>query len=331
MKFLFSIVALAVLLSCSQARDAPDKGLVRVTWKEIHEGVLLKHYSPSNRKAWRISYDAVTGSFACPSCDSSLPFVVYSHGFNGLADERWANLYNDRNVILIDWGILASPKHIPVYDAAAQNCIDVGRYIGKMLSALCNNLGITGVQIRLMGHSLGGHVIGNAGRTFQKERPGDIISRLTALDPAGPRWVNGPMARAIPELYQNRLRHTDGAFVDVIHTNAAYRPCLVCAGPRFGDLHQLGHADFYVGKGHYVAGIQPSCKGKPTPSICSHMMAIEYMMNTVKDNKKYAANECSTIELCKKMKVVSGGVPVNMGEAFVKPTKRTLYYVNPTL
>ena len=39
---------------------------------------------------------------------------------------------------------------------------------------------------------------------FVIHRPGDIISRISALDPAGPRWVDGPIIPAIPVLHRNR-------------------------------------------------------------------------------------------------------------------------------
>jgi len=314
-------------------QDEINRQLVRNTWKEVKDNVFLKHYSPSNRKPVRITFDAVTRKFSCKHCDRNLPFILYSHGFNGVADDRFAELYNTSNVILIDWGILASPKHIPVYDAAAHNCIDVGRYVGRMLVALCSHLNIRGSQIHLIGHSLGSHVIGNAGRTFQSERPGDMIGRISALDPAGPRWVEGPVLAAIPTLHRHRLRYTDADFVGVIHTNAAYKPCIlqcISSTKYCGDLHQLGHADFYVGQGKNVAGIQPACVGRKLDAfICSHSMAIEYWLDSVADRTKYIGQQCSNIDECKAMRVLPGGYVTNMGEAAVKPSKRMVFYVNP--
>ena len=58
---------------------------------------------------------------------------------------------------------------------------------------------------------------------------GCIYKRVVAgLDPAGPRFVDGPFVDRIPELGVNRLSEEDAAFVDVIHTNGGFEPCIVC-------------------------------------------------------------------------------------------------------
>jgi len=210
----------------------------------------------------------------------------------------------------------------------------MGSYVGKMLVALSNELGVAGSRIHLIGHSLGAHLSGNAARTFTKERNGEQIGRLTALDPAGPRWVDGQKVRAIPELYDNRLRYTDAAFVDVVHTNADLSPCLVGCDPvAFGDLHELGHADFYVGnvKNGKVALLQPGCSWswrKPWDLKigCSHGRAIKYYQATFVDGHKYPGWKCSSLGNCLKG-VVNKGEVNYMGEQAKKPAKRSLYYV----
>ena len=47
--------------------------------------------------------------------------------------------------------------------------------------------------------------MGKAGRVYW-EVVGESIARITGLDPAGPRFVDGPLVGAIPELNENRLR-----------------------------------------------------------------------------------------------------------------------------
>ena len=39
------------------------------------------------------------------------------------------------------------------------------------------------------------------------------------MDPAGPRFVDGPFLSAIPELADNILTKESAVFVDIIHTN----------------------------------------------------------------------------------------------------------------
>lgn len=65
-------------------------------------------------------------------------------------------------------------------------------------------------KISLVGHSLGAHIAGIAGkRVYKLTRK--RLSRITALDPAGPCFSNVSSA--------NRLDRTDALYVDVIHTN----------------------------------------------------------------------------------------------------------------
>ena len=45
-------------------------------------------------------------------------------------------------------------------------------------------------HVHLVGHSLGAHLMGNAGRTFAKAS-GRKVDRVTALDPAGPGFIEG--------------------------------------------------------------------------------------------------------------------------------------------
>ena len=51
---------------------------------------------------------------------------------------------------------------------------------------------------------------------------------MLGLDPAGPRFVDGPYVDAIPELADNILTKESANFVDIIHTNGGFEPCVVC-------------------------------------------------------------------------------------------------------
>ena len=108
----------------------------------------------------------------------------------------------------------------------------------------------------MVGHSLGAHLMGKAGRTFTNQLPSHpLIGRVTGMDPAGPRFFDGPILSAIPELAENILTPESAQFVDVIHTDGALKPGAVWLPPRLGALVQLGHIDFYPSGG----SIQPGC------------------------------------------------------------------------
>ena len=104
---------------------------------------------------------------------------------------------------------------------------------------------------------------------------------MAGLDPAGPRFVDGPFVDRIPELGANRLSEEDAAFVDVIHTNGGFEPCIVCpnrepsparARPssscvlcsvHAGAILQLGHMDFYPDGGSVQSGCVLGSQARP--------------------------------------------------------------------
>lgn len=66
-------------------------------------------------------------------------------------------------------------------------------------------------KIYIVGHSLGSHIAGVAGKKVH-ELTGKLLGRITALDPAGPCFSNISPS--------GRLDKTDAEYVDVIHSNA---------------------------------------------------------------------------------------------------------------
>ncbi len=71
------------------------------------------------------------------------------------------------------------------------------------------------------------------------------MDRITGLDPAGPGFVHGPVFKADEWQNANRLGPDAAVFVDVIHTHGSLWPAVVFGNTKFGDLNQLGHADYY--------------------------------------------------------------------------------------
>ncbi|XP_023955086.2 pancreatic triacylglycerol lipase-like [Bicyclus anynana] len=118
----------------------------------------------------------------------------------------------------------------------------IGTRLGQVLAATLSN-GQDPSLIHIIGNSLGGHIAGFAGKAFTSIT-GKLIGRISGLDPAGPCF-----SHVHPDL---RLKHTDAAYVDVIHTNAGI----------FGIRDALGHKDFYPNRGT----MQPNCMLQS----CSH-------------------------------------------------------------
>ena len=65
-------------------------------------------------------------------------------------------------------------------------------------------------DFHLIGHSIGAHIAGFAGKTSTKGT-GQMIQKISGLDPAGPCFFNEPS--------DLRLSKTDANFVDVVHSD----------------------------------------------------------------------------------------------------------------
>ncbi|MCL4124859.1 UNVERIFIED_CONTAM: hypothetical protein GTU68_060683 [Idotea baltica] len=89
-----------------------------------------------------------------------------------------------------------------------------------------------------MGHSLGAHLSGLAGKYVSSGQ----IDRVSGFDPAGPLFYD--------KSSDERLDPSDASFVDVIHTNSCpvYTSCAGLAQP-------TGNVDFYPNGGVH----QPGC------------------------------------------------------------------------
>merc|ERR1712168_1619467 len=275
--------------------------------------------------------------------DSSKPIKLYTHGYGGNAKyrgtkfvEQWMAAYNkDVNVILVDWQELAKQEQFKsidnyFYDSAARNSIDTGEYLGYCFAALSELHPTVELDYHLVGHSLGSHVVGKAGRVFKRES-GKSMQRITGLDPAGPRFVAGPLLPAITELYENRLNFDAASFVDIIHTCGGLEPAAFWFKSRLGDLHQIGHADFYPNGGEEQIG----CGQFDSEGLCgcSHGRAVTYYLESITDKKLFPSKECRDIDACTVTPQIVGGdeVASYMGEysqEYINAGERKLYYLN---
>lgn len=112
-----------------------------------------------------------------------------------------------------------------LYEWSAVNTEEIGTLIGDALVNL-TAAGYPLERLQLVGHSLGAHIIGQAGRTYT-EQTGDLLVRLTGLDPANPCFNEGETLSG--------LGRGDAHFVQVIHSDPG----------ALGKRDQLGDVDFY--------------------------------------------------------------------------------------
>lgn len=187
----------------------------------------------------------------------------------------------DYNVVLVDWkGGAVQP-----YTKATANARLVGAEVAVFVNKLEESFGADPTTFHGIGHSLGAHAMGYAGKRTKR------FGRITGLDPAGPSFEKMP-----PSV---RIDSTDADFVDVIHTDAQNQG--------FGMMDPTGHIDFYPNGGQLMPGCgkrnkplsgstRGTIKGAFETLGCSHWKAIHYMMDSINENPScFAVSfECSS-------------------------------------
>lgn len=113
-----------------------------------------------------------------------------------------------------------------LYEWAAFNTDAIGKLLASALHNLTEAYPIE--RIHLIGHSLGAHIVGSAGREYQLlDADGKQLPRITGLDPANPCFNEGYVLSG--------MSRGDARFVDVIHSNPG----------ALGKRDPLGDVDFY--------------------------------------------------------------------------------------
>jgi len=131
---------------------------------------------------------------------------------------------------------------------------------------------------------------------------------------SGPRFVDGPYLDAIPELAENILTKESAGFVDIIHTNGGFEPCVVCDTEfRSGTILELGHLDFYPSGGSVQPGCVLGIDARPF-GLCSHRRAVYYYLHSITEPQLFPALTCATVEDCNNQVVNDSAVRAYMGE-----------------
>lgn len=97
-----------------------------------------------------------------------IPQVLFPKKSNKLVISAFL-LDNDVNVICVDWSAFSYLDYISSKFAV----YEVGNGLGELVNWM-TTLGLSYEKVHLVGFSLGGHVVGNAGRTT-----GGKVSRIT--------------------------------------------------------------------------------------------------------------------------------------------------------
>ena len=142
--------------------------------------------------------DSTVVATAPATLNPAHPVKVFTHGFTPVPfkyfrrefAQRWHLAYRGQvNTILVKWRALATAFQVNLkefnaaYDTAAQNAMEVGTVVGACLWALFQQQGIPLKNLHLVGHSLGAHAMGQAGRTIALLSQGDILHNSPTTSP----------------------------------------------------------------------------------------------------------------------------------------------------
>lgn len=199
------------------------------------------------------------------------------------------------NVVVVDWGAGAQTGN---YLAARNRIFDVGPRVAQMADFL-NLQGASFASMAVVGHSLGGHTAGIAGKRTSRGR----LAAVVAMDPAGPGFdLSRPGERVAP---------TDANYVEVIHTN----------GGLLGMDPPIGLADHYPNFGRS----QPGC-GIDAAGTCAHSRAWEFFAESITTNTHFTARLCRNFADITNNNCVSAGAQRRMGGEPLTTAARGIYW-----
>ncbi|KAK9869103.1 hypothetical protein WA026_002861 [Henosepilachna vigintioctopunctata] len=229
--------------------------------------------------------------------------LEYNPWYTGVTDSLLKR-YPDSNIVQVGWDVGSTR----FYSFAAFSTDKVGQFIAEVMNKLVKEQGIPLSKIVCIGHSLGANVCSFVGRHI-KEMLDAKISRIVALDPAGPLFgsVTDPQG----------VTANDAEVVHVVHTDEG---SLGFDGP-------CGTIDFFPNGGAH----QPGCKEisllNPIKLVelfyCSHYRSFYYLMEAVAQPGSFKASKCSDEEELNKGNC--SGIQVEMGD--LKTTETGLFYL----
>lgn len=201
----------------------------------------------------------------------------------------YAKLSEPINIVAVHWEALANlvtASDSICYNIASQSTKLVGKRTAELIQFLVSEQMASVSNVHVLGHSLGAHCAGFAGKFSTVGK----LGRITGFDPARPNFDK------VSEL--ERIHHSDAQFVDIIHTATKDWRLLGLVTLGFipfpvGLKEPVGHADFYPNHGTH----QPGCHvAKPTiPVLCSHARSYIYYAESItyyKGDQEFLAKEC---------------------------------------
>ncbi|XP_043841821.1 pancreatic lipase-related protein 2-like [Dromiciops gliroides] len=251
-------------------------------------------YTNENPKNFQIilSDDPSTIKGSNFKTDRKTRFII--HGFTDKGEGSWLsdmckNMFQVEkvNCFCVDW----KKGSQTTYPQATANIRVVGAEVAYLINLLSTEFKLSPSDVHIIGHSLGAHAAGEAGRRLQGQ-----IGRITGLDPAGPYFQNTPE--------EVRLDASDAMFVDVIHTDSS--PLIPNMG--FGMSQTVGHLDFFPNGGKHMPGCQKNAlstivdingiwQGAVNFVACNHLRCLDYYSKSILQPDGFVGYSCTSYEV----------------------------------
>ncbi|KAJ6636328.1 Lipase member I [Pseudolycoriella hygida] len=249
--------------------------------------VIFRLWTRQNPTAGQIVTLGNNAQLAASNFVASRQTRFHAHGWNGGGPNTGALVRSalleqlDCNVFVVDWGAGAQT---PNYIAARNRVNPVGNVVGRYIIWI-NSHGTPYSIIGTIGHSLGAHVAGAAGKTTPQ-----LIRSVVGLDPAGPLFSLDSPA--------NRLDAGDGVYVESIITDAG----------RLGFQHPIGHGNFYPNWGTS----QPGC-GIDLTGNCGHGLVNNMYASSINNANHFGATRCTGLAAIQNRNCPQAGPSGRMG------------------
>ncbi|XP_017101007.3 phospholipase A1 [Drosophila bipectinata] len=186
----------------------------------------------------------------------------YVNSMNKDIRDAWLSK-GDYNIIVVDWARARSVDYATSVMAVAKT----GKKVAAMANFLKEYRGMSFDDLYFIGHSLGAHVAGYAGKNTDGQ-----VHTIVGLDPALPLFsYNKP---------NKRLNSDDAWYVESIQTN----------GGTLGFLKPIGKGAFYPNGGKS----QPGCIADVT-GACSHGRSTTYYAEAVAQDN-FGTIKCNDYE-----------------------------------
>uniref|UniRef100_A0A1I8M874 Lipase domain-containing protein n=1 Tax=Musca domestica TaxID=7370 RepID=A0A1I8M874_MUSDO len=265
---IFCLLAGLVAVSCSPLRSSSEDLIENRATGNVKFYLYTKSNPSTGKQLFINNEDSVKKS----NFDKSRATRIIIHGWGGSYTStpnkpiREAYLSKDNyNIISVDWNEYAKLNYV----SARAKVPLVGEDVAEFIDFLNAKFAMSFGNLVVIGHSLGAHVAGYAGKNVKRGK----LEAIVGLDPAYPLYsYDSP---------STRLASTDAKYVQTIQTNGNVK----------GFLKPIGTASFYPNWGR----VQPGC-GTDLDGVCSHGRCVSYYAEAIEGYSFAPVYKCQSYD-----------------------------------